>query len=493
MAKKDYLAIDIGASNGRTIVGEFDGNIVSLKEVYRFLNEPVAILDNFYWDILRIFKEIKNGLLKYSADNCNDLVSVGLDTWGCDFGLLDSQGNLLSNPNHYRNKRIDKIMEETSKLILPREMFNLTGNAPIKYNTVYQFLSMCSDQKIFYDNAKTMLLMPDLFAYFLTGEKVMEFTNATTTQMMNIKRDSWCRPLLERLNISERIFPPIVSAGSAIGKVTKEIGEYTGIGSASFIATATHDTAAAVAAVPMLQNAAFISSGTWSLIGVEVREPYTSDEIYSCDFSNEGGVENYNLLLRNTVGMWIIQECKREWDKYGENIGYNELLREAEMAGGFQSFIDPDHELFSMPGNMPSKIREYCLNTNQNVPDSRGRIARCIFESMALKYRWCIDKLEGILQKSLTSIHIVGGGCQNHMLNQFTANSTGKLVIAGPVEATAIGNIMVQVMANKEISNLGEIRQVVKNSFCCQRYEPKNFSEWDEAYGRFIKIIESKK
>jgi sugar (pentulose or hexulose) kinase len=472
------------------MLGKFNGSRLTLEELYRFSNEPVSIFDNLFWDVLGLVRSLKQGFLNYSSTYREPLNSVGIDTWGSDYGVLDRKGHLLCNPNHYRDRRTDNIVKATSEIMTEKEMFYLTGNATIKYNTVFQLLSMRPNQSTFFDNTNCLLQMPDLLTYFLTGEKAAEFTNATTSQMMGADRKSWCAELLKKLDIPAGILPIIQQPATLRGKLTNEIGKYTGVGSVPVIATSTHDTASAIAAIPGLnENSAFLSSGTWSLIGAEVRETYINDKVYDSGYSNEGGVEGNNLLLRNTVGIWILQECKREWDKFGDKKSYDDLEAMLEHCEAFYSFIDSDNNLFSLPGDMPAKIQQFCRETGQRVPESKGQIVRIIYESLALKYRWCLEKLEDILGRQINSLHIVGGGSKNRFLNQFTANSIKKPVYCGLTEATAIGNIMVQAMALGEVKNLAEIRQVVEQSFTKECFEPSNAQIWDDAYGKFLKIL----
>lgn len=488
---KNILAFDIGSSNGRAMLGRLTGEKLELEELHRFSNDPVSLLGSIHWDVLRLFREIKEGLKKYSALYSGPLLSIGLDAWGVDYGLLDGRGRLMGNPYHYRDSRNDNIVEKISEIIPPREVFALTGNAISSHNTVYQLMSTKLQEPGVWERAATVLLMPDLLMYFMTGELASEYTNATTMQLMGKSRAGWCAELLDKLGISPGMLAPLQNPGAERGPLRLDIGRETGSGAIPVVATATHDTASAVAAIPDLdETSAFISSGSWSLIGVETGRTYVGDDVYRWGFTNEGGVGNRSLLLRNTVGMWIIQDCMREWNRYGKRIEYDGLIEAAEASAPFGPLINPDDGCFSLPGDMPQRIRRYCAGTGQRVPESEAEIARCIFESLALKYRNCIEKLETILGRTLNSLRIVGGGSRNGMLNRFTASAVHKPVYCGPAEATAIGNIMVQAMSSGMAGSLQDIRRIVKNSFPALVFEPEEQQEWDDAYERFFKLIQ---
>lgn len=489
MKSINCLALDLGASNGRVILGKFDGNKLSLTELHRFANEPVRIMNNLQWDILRLYHEFYKALAVFTTKNTDPLLSIGIDSWGSDFGLLDRKGLLIGNPYHYRDRRIEGIIERVSDILNEKELFYLTGNASIKYNTVYQLLSMYPSQSTLLDNARTMLLIPDLIAYFLTGEKAIEYTNATTTQLMGNERKTWSNQVLNAFDIPSGILPSIQQPSSPRGKVIDEWQCGLQLKNITVVATATHDTASAIAATPDLnEQVVFLSSGTWSLIGVETDKIFINEDVYRTGFSNEGGVDGKNLLLRNTVGMWIIQECAREWQESGDFSDYDTLMNLAGKSGPSEAWIDPDCNDFALPGDMPEKIRHYCRKTIQKVPETKGQLFRCIYESMALKYRWCLENLELILGHSLNALYIVGGGSKHKLLNQFTANAIKKSVICGPIEATAAGNIMVQLKSFGEIGSLKDIRKVISDSFKREIYEPKDISQWDDAYDRYLKI-----
>lgn len=494
MKNVQCMAFDCGASNGRVILGRFDGRKLLLEELHRFSNDPVVSFDGMQWDILKIFSECTKALGAFVAQSDEPLLSVGIDSWGTDFGLLDRNGHLISNPYHYRDRRMEGIIERVSGTLDAKSLFALTGNASIKYNTVYQLLAMRPAQSTLLDNAHTMLLIPDLLAYLLTGERATEYTNATTTQLMSPNRDTWSEEVIRAFDLPFGMLPYIIQPGTRIGGICPKVRQSLQLPEIHVAATATHDTASAVSAIPDLdEDTAFISSGTWSLIGVETARPVINDSVFEARYSNEGGIDGKNLLLRNTVGMWILQECVREWEASGKALSYGRLIGEAQVLANFGAWIDPDDDAFAYPGRMPEKIREYCVKTGQKPPRTNAELVRCVVESMALKYRWCFDNIERIVGRRLKALHIVGGGSQNAMLNQFTANVIDRPVICGPVEATATGNILIQLKLFGEIASLNELRQVVRDSFELIRYEPKDTQSWDDAYHRYLNITQNSK
>ena len=488
MSTLDLLAFDLGASSGRGILGRFDGKKLIMEELHRFSNDPVEAGGHLYWDVLRLFWNMQNTLLKYRTQEKGSLSSLGIDTWGVDYGLLDKDGDLLGNPYHYRDNRTEGMMEEAFGRMPREEIFQKTGIAFQKFNTLYQLLSMVSQKPDMLDRAETLLFMPDLLAYFLSGEKATEFTEASTGQLLDARTGDWCDELLKAMSIPGDIFTHIQQPGSLRGMIRPDLARNLGIDSIPIVAVATHDTGSAVAAIPNTEGSyAYLSSGTWSLMGVEVDKPVINKKTLEWNYTNEGGVDGTYRLLKNIMGLWIIQECKREWDRRGEVYSYDQMAEMASTAAPFRAFIDPDHDSFYSPGDMPKKIQEFCRGTGQQVPESKERIIRCVFESLAMKYRWSLEKLEEIIGKRLDVLHIVGGGAQNKLLNQLTANAISRPVICGPVEATAIGNLMVQAMALGEVANLGEIREVVKGSFPTEDYMPRDTQIWDSAYEEFLK------
>jgi rhamnulokinase len=497
----NFLAFDLGAESGRAMVGQFDGQRIRLSEVHRFPNGPVRLPDGggtgyrLHWDVLRLWSEIKRGLALAVQDYGANLAGVGLDTWGVDFGLLDRDGALVSNPYHYRDSRTDGMVEEAFHRVPRQEIFEQTGIQFMQLNSLYQLLSMVVDRSPALNIAETFLTMPDLFNYWLTGRKVCEFSIATTTQCYDPRKGGWAIPLLERLGIPTHIFPEIVPPGTVLGQLLPAVAQEVGVSGLPVIAPACHDTGCAVAAVPADgADFAYISSGTWSLMGAELSEPIINEQSLAFDFTNEGGVGGTFRFLKNIAGLWLAQECRRTWARAasltGEELSYDELTQMAAEADPLQSFVDPDHGEFLKPGDMPARIRVFCQKTAQPVPQTKGAVVRCTLESLALKYRWVLGRLEEILGRRLEPIHIVGGGTQNRLLNQFAADATGRRVIAGPIEATAAGNVITQAMALGHIGSLEEGRRIVRNSFDVVTYEPAGEAEWDEAYGRFLAMME---
>ena len=491
MKKQSMIAFDLGAGSGRGMIGHFNGSRLEMEELHRFSNDPVELTGHTYWDILRLYREICQGLLKFSNQEEDGIASVGIDTWGVDFGLLDRSGQLMGNPYHYRDVRTDGIPEKAFQKVSKEEIYQRTGIAFQTFNTLYQLLSVRLSNPDLLEKASAMLFIPDLLSYFLTGEKKTEFTEATTSQLLAADSGYWDRQLLKKLDIPDHYLTDLDVPGTKRGKVKKEIASQLGIGEVPLIAVATHDTGSAVAAVPASEGSyAFLSSGTWSLMGVETGRPIINENTLKWNYTNEGCVGGKYRLLKNIMGLWIIQECKREWDRNGEHYSFDDMVRMAESGAPFQSVIDPDAGLFYYAGDMPEKVQRYCRRTEQHVPQDKGEIIRCVYESLALKYRWSFERLQAILGKSLDALHIVGGGTRNRMLNQFTANALNKPVLCGPTEATAIGNLMVQAMALGEVRNQNEIRQVVKKSFPTENYLPEATDAWEEAYHKFSKLLQ---
>jgi rhamnulokinase len=487
---RNYLAVDLGAESGRTIVGTFDNDRLSLTETHRFRNGPVRLQEGLHWDVLRLWSEIKAGLGISSEKFNKHLDSIGFDTWGVDFALLDSQGALLSNPFHYRDERTNGMLEEAFKRMSRAEIFSNTGIQFMQINTLYQLLAMSVRQSPLFEIAKTFVTIPDLFNYWLSGEITNEFTNSTTTQCLDPHKRDWATPVLDAMNIPAHLFGPITDSGTPIGTLLPRVVEETGAGEVRIVVPACHDTGSAVVAVPAQnQNFAWISSGTWSIMGAEVREPCLTEKALEYNFTNEGGVFGTWRLSKNIMGLWLVQECKRTWAHLGEDLSYDEITRLASEAKPFLAVIDPDNDDFFHPGDMPERIQKYCVETNQTVPQTKGEIIRVALEGIALKYRWVLERLEELTGKHLDPIHIIGGGTKNRLLNQFTADTTCRTVVTGPVEATAIGNILMQAIALKHLDSLAEARGIVRTSFTPELYEPKPTTGWDEAYSRLQKVM----
>ena len=486
-----FLAFDFGASSGRAMLAKFDGNKIELEEKHRFSNDPVNINGSLYWDVLRLFYEIKQGILNCVHTGDGDIDSIGIDTWGVDYGLLDKNDKLLSNPYHYRDTRTDGMYEKAFGIVPKEEIFKETGIAFNWFNTLYQLLSSKLSDDVSLKEARTMLFMPDLFNFFLTGKKRTEYTVASTSQMFDSQKYDWAREMLDKFGINPELLPEMVYPGEIIGTVKPELAEELGIKEVPVVAVASHDTGSAVASVPVTDNKDFvyISSGTWSLMGVELDKPNVSDEALKYNFTNEGGVNKSIRFLKNIMGLWLIQESRRQWQREGTLLSFDELEREAREATPFRSLIDPDYSAFETPGNMPERIRKYCEMTNQPVPETTGAVIRTNAESLAFKYRQVVEGMEEVTGKKYSVINIVGGGIKDKMICQFTANATNRVVNAGPVEATSIGNVIVQGIALGAIKDLNEGRKAVQNSFDIAEYTPEDPDAWNEAYKKWQDII----
>ncbi len=494
MAMQNYLALDLGASGGRAIVGRFDGERLTLEEVHRFANGPVALPTAYgaslYWDAARLYSEVMEGVGK-AAMACADatghgLVSAGLDTWGVDFALLDRAGVLLGNPYHYRDSRTDGMLEEAFRRVSREEIFAATGLQFMQINSLYQLLAMVLRDDPALKAAKTLLFIPDLLNYWLTGQKVSERSIASTSQCLDPFTGDWARSLIDRMGIPAEIFPEIVAPGTVLGELLPHIAAETGAGSLTIVAPGCHDTASAVAAVPAKSDDyAYLSSGTWSLMGIESSRPVVNDQSLAFNVTNESGVCDTIRLLKNITGLWVIQECRRAWIQESGPLSWDQIVGMAALAPAFTAFIDVDAREFATPGNMPARICAYCEATGQPVPQDRGTVARVVFESLALKYRHTLEVLDQLAVRRHAVLHIVGGGTQNRLLSQFAANATGRPVVAGPIEATAAGNALVQMLATGAISSLAEGRAIISNSFDTEEFEPQDTAAWDEAYARF--------
>jgi rhamnulokinase len=482
-----YLAVDLGAESGRVVLGRFDGGRVSLEEVHRFPNTAVRLPDGLHWDVLRFLSEIKDGLAKAVREE--EIEGIGIDSWGVDFGLLDGKGALVSNPYHHRDTRTEGMIEEAFRLVPKEEIYKTTGIQFLPINTLYQLLAMRGSPLL--EAAETMLLIPDLMNYWLTGEKTCEYTNATTTQLLDLQEGGWARDLFEGMDLPSRILAPIVPPATELGPLLPEVAEEVGAGPPVF-AVASHDTASAVVAVPAEgEDFAYISSGTWSLVGVETPQPVVTEEAMEANFTNEGGFGGRTRLLKNVMGLWILQECRRQWAREGNDHSYEELAHLAEDAPPAGPLVDPDHPTFLSPSNMPSHIRSFCEETGQDPPEEPASVTRCVFESLALKYRYAIEQARSLTGRTVETVNVVGGGSQNDLLCQLTADAARLPVVAGPVEATAIGNVMVQAFAQDRVGSLEEIRAVVRDSFQASTYEPGGDpEEWSGLHERFSRLVE---
>lgn len=477
-----YLAVDLGAESGRVMLTALQNGRLTLEEIHRFSNGPVRLPGGLHWDVLHLWHEIKTGMA-LAAKRGVQINSIGIDTWGVDFALLDRQGNLIGNPYHYRDARTTGMLEAAFQRMPREEIFAHTGIQFMPINSLYQLFAMVCQGSPWLEISQTFLMIPDLFHYWLSGVIANEFTNATTTQCYDTRRKSWAAPLLERLGIPTHIFQGVFLPGTILGDILQPVGEETGCHNVKVVLPATHDTGSAVAAVPASDSGfAWISSGTWSIAGVEIDHPVVNDEALLYNFTNEGGVENTWRLSRNVMGLWLVQECRRKWISEGLVLDYEEMTRLASQARPFAAVVDPDFPEFLYPGDMPKRIVDYCIRTGQTPPRSHGEIIRVILEGIALKYRWVIERLERVIGKKLDTIYIVGGGSKNRLLNQFTANATRCRVVAGPSEATSIGNAIMQAVGLGHLNGVTEGRAVIRSSFPPEIYLPEESEELDRAY-----------
>ncbi len=485
--KQRVLAFDFGASSGRAIIGEFDGTKIELTEVHRFSNDPVLVNGTLYWDILRLFHEIKQGIVK--ANLAGGFESIGIDTWGVDFGLIDKEGRLLENPVNYRDGRTDGMVEKLAEIIPLEELYGMTGTQIMQINTLFQLFSLVQNRKDLLERTDRMLFIPDLFNYFLTGVKAAEYTIASTSQLLDANH-GWCRELFERLSIPTEMLCDIVKPGEQIGQLSEAICSELGAPAAKVIASASHDTASAVVSVPSLEeDFVFISCGTWSLMGTELKHPIMDKKSKDFNITNEGGYDYTTRYLKNIMGLWLIQETRRQLGRMGQDYSYAQLEQEALKVAPFQSFIDPDAPEFLKPGHIIEDIKEFCKKSGQRVPETVGEIMRCIYESLAMKYRYVFEFLKTSAGKNYAQINVVGGGTKDGFLCQLCANACNTKVVAGPIEATAMGNIAVQLMSLGYIKDLKAARQAVINSFPVKEFKPENTAQWDEAYTTFKKYL----
>ena len=459
-----------------------------MNEIHRFSNDPVKLQGTFYWDILRLMHEIKQGIVK--AVNAGGFDAIGIDTWGVDFGLLDKEGKLLGNPLHYRDENTMGIIEEADKVVPKAEIYERTGIQFARYNSLFQLYSLATKRPDILERAEKMLFIPDLMAYFLTGEMKAEFTIASTSQMLDAKTQAWDDELLEKLSIPKKILPEIIPCGSISGMLSDEICEELGCKKVPVIAVASHDTGSAVVAVPnVTDDFIYISCGTWSLFGTELSKPIINEKTEKYNFTNEGGYGGKVRLLKNIMGLWLIQESRRQWIREGFDVSYGDLEKEALACEPFKCFVDVDDDAFSLPGNLPKRIQEFCQKTGQYVPQTRGEIMRCIYQSLAMKYRYTYERLEDITGKKYDAIHMIGGGTKDNLLCQMTADFCKINVIAGPIEATATGNVAVQMIALDEFKNITDARQIIANSLNPVYYNPRAEIDCEAAYREFLKYI----
>lgn len=490
MAEKKFLAFDLGAESGRGLIGAFDGERLRLEDVHRFSNGSVRIQDTLHWDILRLFSELKKGLGLAVAAHGKEIAAIGVDTWGVDFGLLGRGDVLLGNPRHYRDRANDGIMDVAFQTMPKADLFARTGIQFMQFNTLFQLLALQRQNSPLLENAKTLLMIPDLLNFFFTGEKATEYSIASTTQMIDPYRRTWDSELLSRFQLPASILTDLVPTGSVVGALRGDIAEEAGCGAIKVIAPAEHDTGSAIVAVPAeTADYAYISSGTWSLMGIETMEPRISPQTAAANVTNEGGACGTVRLLKNIMGLWLVQECRRSWARKGTEYSYADLAAQAAEAPAFGAIIEPDAAPFLSPTDMVSEIANFCRQTGQAVPETPGETVRTCLESLALKYRWVLERMEEFRGARIETIHIAGGGVQNRLLCQLTADAARRRVVAGPVEATAIGNVLMQAYGCGLIGSLEEAREVVRRSFDLTTYVPQGSADqWDEAYTRYLRV-----
>jgi len=486
--EKQYIAVDLGAESGRVMLGVASAEKLVLEEIHRFDNVPIEKDSVLRWDFAMLFSEVKAGIGLAVKSAKQKVWGIGVDGWGAGMGLIDEQGKLIENPYHYRSSTI-KMMEKAYELMPKREIYENTGLQFMPFNDIYRLLEMRLSNYEPLAKAKNVIFIADLFSYYLSGQVFGEYTLAGCTQLVNMKTGQWSKEIFDRLSLPIEKMPKIVKPGTVVGRLTEGVAKELGCKRIPVIAVASHDTGSAVAAVPARDNKnwAYLSSGTWSLLGVEVPEAIINDMTFKYDFTNEGGVENTIRLLKNVMGLWLVQQCRRQWQRDGFELSYSELTKMAEKAIPFVAYIDPDCNEFFAPGDMPAKINKYLADTGQSRIDDKGQMIRVILESLAFKYRLVIERIEQTIGNSIDCLHIVGGGIKNEMLCQFTANATGKKVITGPVEATASGNILMQAMATGQIESLAQLRQIVRNSFELKEYQPQGTDIWQKQYEKIKK------
>lgn len=485
---KRVLAFDFGASSGRAIIGCFDGDKITLEEVHRFSNDPVSVGGTVYWDVLRLFYEIKQGIIK--AKIAGGFDSIGIDTWGVDFGLIDSEGKLMENPVHYRDARTAGLVDEAFKTMPKEKLYGITGIQFMELNTLFQLISLKKYRPWMLERADKMLFMPDLFGYMLTGKMCAEYSIASTSQLIDLDKRTWSKEILDAFGIKESVFAPLVQPGTVLGELSKEICEECGVDPVPVISVCGHDTQSAITSVPCEDgDFAFLSSGTWSLFGTELDKPIVNETSMNINITNEGGFDGSTGFLKNIIGLWLIQESRRQWKREGKEYSYADLEKLALAAEPFKCFIDPDAPEFVPHGNIPERVREFCRKTGQYVPETVGEIMRCIYESLAMKYRLTFEKLRECTERDYPVIHVIGGGTKDGLLCQMTANSCDRTVKAGPIEATVMGNVAVQLMSDGSVKNIGQARKIVADSSELKTFEPKDTDKWAEAYEDFLKII----
>jgi rhamnulokinase len=486
---KPYLAFDFGAETGRAILARLHAGVLTTKEIRRFKNEPVEYGGSLHWDVARLWWEVRQALAGLEE---TQLAGIGVDAWGVDYALLGEKGELLQNPYHYRDARTAGVMKEVFRKVSKEEIYRATGIQFMPINTLYQLFAAVRETPSLLKAARKLITIPDLFHYWLTGNAVCEFTNATTTQLVNPVTRTWARELIERLELPTHLWSEIVEPGTFLGKLLPGLARHSAVADTPVIAPAAHDTGSAVAAVCAREGTAFLSSGTWSLLGTEVDQPVVTPEALRLNFTNEGGVQGTTRLLKNVMGLWMMQCCRHAWHAQGKH-GYehSELMELAAREESFYCLLDPDHESFLRPGDMPAVIDQFCARTYQPAPKTPAGYARAILESLAFKYRLVLTSLEKLTGKRVERIRVIGGGAKNRLLNQLTADATGRTVLAGPAEATALGNVAMQMLATGAASTLKEVRGIIERSYPAEVFEPLDTEKWDRQAERFEHYCEA--
>jgi len=489
MKNKSFLAFDIGATSGRSILGTLDNGRLQMKELTRFPNQMLQIGEHFHWNIYSLFEHLKAGLVAAKSEGV-EISSIGIDTWGVDFALLAKDGTILGAPYAYRDPHTDGAPDRFFKIVPREKVYDLTGIQVMNFNSLYQLFALKQANNALLEVTSEILFMPDALSYLLTGNKVVEYTIASTSQILNPRTKQFESQLLKAAGVSPSILGEIVMPGHVIGTLRNDIADESELGKVPVIAVAGHDTASAVAAVPAEnERFAYLSSGTWSLMGIEVKDAIINEETSALNFTNEGGIEGTTRFLKNITGMWLLEQCLKEWKKEGITYAYEKLVHMAESVPAFQSLIDPDHISFANPTCMTKAITDYCEKTGQNAPENHAEFVRCIFESLSLKYKFVLGKMINLAPFTIEKLHVIGGGSKNPLLNQWTANAIGIPVIAGPSEATAIGNIMIQAKAAGCVDSLQEMRQIIRESITLDEFLPENKNEWENAYAKFLQIL----
>ncbi|HXW90505.1 MAG TPA: rhamnulokinase family protein [Terriglobales bacterium] len=484
---KSYLAFDFGAESGRALLAHLHAGILTTEEVHRFPNEPVEYGGSLHWDVARLWLEVRKAL---SSVESMELAGVGVDAWGVDYALLGERGELLQNPYHYRDPRTKGLMEEVFGKVSKDEIYRTTGIQFMPINTLYQLYAAKRDTPSILAAAKQLLTIPDLFHYWLSGKAVCEFTNASTTQLVDPVCRSWATELMLKLDLRPDLPAAIVEPGTVLGSMLPGVAQPSWLRRTPIIAPAAHDTGSAVASITARDGTAFLSSGTWSLVGTELDAPMVTPEALRLNFTNEGGVNGTTRLLKNVMGLWMLQGCRNLWSRGGESAGYRELVELAGREPAFAHLVDPDDETFLRAVDMPAAIGEFCRKTHQPAPGTPGAYVRCVLESLAMKYRQVLGSLEQLCGRRIEQIRVIGGGSRNRLLNQFTADATGRRILAGPTEATALGNVAMQILATGEASSLAEVRAMIDRSFSAEVFEPLRTDQWEPHVERFRQYCE---